>query len=77
MFWADLDSAVSRVPSSDFPLVIIGANARTRIRIGEGDCKIIGAYGRGTRVSDSNGTSLLRFAGGNKFALVNRFFIVP
>ena len=31
----------------------------------EEDCKIIGADGRDTRVSDSNGTSLLRFAGDN------------
>ena len=43
----------------------------------EEDCKVIGAYGRDTRVSDSNGTSLLRFAGDNKLALVNRFFSVP
>ena len=34
-------------------------------------------YGRDTRVSDSNGTSLLRFAGDNKLALVNTFFSVP
>ena len=43
----------------------------------EEDCKAIGAYGRDTRVSDSNGTSLLRFAGDNKLALVNTFFSVP
>ena len=43
----------------------------------EEDCKVIGAYGRDTRVSDSNGTSLLRFAGDNKLALVNTFFSVP
>ena len=42
----------------------------------EKDCKVIGAYGRDTRVSDSNGTSLLRFAGDNKLALVNKFFSV-
>ena len=30
-----------------------------------------------TRVSDSNGTSLLRFADYNKLALVNTFFSVP
>ena len=41
------------------------------------NCKVIGAYGRDTRVSDSNGTSLLRFAGDNKLALVNTFFSVP
>ena len=45
--------------------------------MGEEDCKVIGAYGRDTRVSDSNGTSLLRFAGDNKLALVNTFFSVP
>ena len=69
VFWADLESAVSRVPSSDYLFVLIDANARTGVRIREEDCKVIGAYGRDTRVSDSNGTSLLRFAGDNKLAL--------
>ena len=77
VFWADLESAVSRVPSSDYLFVLIDANARTGVRIIEEDCKVIGAYGRDTRVSDSNGTSLLRFAGDNKLALVNTFFSVP
>ena len=76
-FWVDLDSAVSRVPSSDYMFVLIGANARTSVRVGEEDCKVVGAYDRDTRVSDSNGTSLLRFAGDNKRALVNTFFSVP
>ena len=71
VFWADLESAVSRVSSSDYLFVLIDANARTGVRMGEEDCKVIGAYGRDTRVSDSNGTSLLRFAGDNKLALVN------
>ena len=71
--WADLDSAVSRVPSSDYMFVSIDDNARTDVRMGE----VIGTYGRDTRVSDSNGTSLLRFAGDNKLALVNTFFSVP
>ena len=74
VFWADLESAVSRVPSSDY---LFDANARTGVRMGEEDCTVIGAYGRDTRVSDSNGTSLLRFAGDNKLALVNTFFSVP
>ena len=65
VFWADLESAVSRV------FVLIDDNARTGVRMGEEDCKVIGAYGRDTRVSDSNRTSLLRFAGDNKLALVN------
>ena len=77
VFWADLESAVSRVPSSDYLLVLIDANAGTGVRMGEGDCKVLGAYGRDTRVIDSNGTSLLRFAGDNKLALVNTFFSVP
>ena len=77
VFWADLESAVSRVPSSDCLFVLIGANARTGVRMGEEDCKVIGAYGRDTRVSDSNGTSLLRFAGDNKLALVNTFSPPP
>ena len=76
VFWADLESAVSRVPSSDYLFVLIHANARTRIRMGEEDYKVIKAYGRDTRVSDSNGTSLLRFVGDNKLALVNTFFSV-
>ena len=45
--------------------------------MGEEDCKVIGAYGRDTRVSDSNGTSLLRFTGDNKLALVHTLFSVP
>ena len=77
VFWADLENAVSRVPSSDYLFNLIDTNARTGVRMGEEDCKIIGAYGRDTRVSDSNGTSLLRFAGDNKLALVNTFFSVP
>ena len=77
VFWADLENAVSRVPSSDYLFNVIDTNARTGVRMGEEDCKIIGAYGRDTRVSDSNGTSLLRFAGDNKLALVNTFFSVP
>ena len=76
-FWADLDSAVSRVPSSGYLFVSIDANARTSVRVGEKDCKVIGAYGRDTRVSDSNEISLLRIAGDNKVALVNTFFSVP
>ena len=56
------------MPSSDYLFVLIDANARTGVRMGEEDCKVIGAYGRDTRVSDSNGTSLLRFAGDNKLA---------
>ena len=77
VFWADLESAVSRVPSSDYLFVFIDSNARTLVHMGEEDCKVIGAYGRDTRVSDSNGTLLLRFAGDNKLALVNTFFSVP
>ena len=77
VFWANLERAVSRVPSSDYMFVLTDANARTSVRMGEGDCKVIWAYGRDTRVSDSNGTSLLRFAGDNKLALVNTFFSVP
>ena len=77
VFWADLESAVSRAPSSDYLFVLIDANARTGVCMREEDCKVIGAYGRDTRVSDSNGTSLLRFAGDNKLALVNTFFSVP
>ena len=77
VFWADLENAVSRVPSSDYLFALIDTNARTGVRMGEEDCKVIGAYGRDTRVSDSNGTSLLRFAGDNKLALVNTFFSVP
>ena len=77
VFWADLKSAVSRVPSRDCLFVLIDANARTGVLMGEEDCKVFGAYGRDTRVSDSNGTSLLRFAGDNKLALVNTFFSAP
>ena len=76
-FWADLKSAVRRVPSSDCLFVLTYANARTGVRMGEKDCKVIGAYSRDTRVSDSDGTSLLRFASENKLALVNMFLFAP
>ena len=66
------------MPSSDYLYALIDDNARTGVRMGiEEDCEVIGAYGRDTWVSDSNGTSLLRFAGDNKLALVNTFFSVP
>ena len=65
------------MPSSDNLFVLIDANARTGVRIGDEDCKVTGAYGRNTRVSDSNGTSLLRFTDDNKLAFVNTFFSVP
>ena len=77
VFWADLESAITRVPSSDYIFVLIDANARTGVRIGEEGCKVIRAHGKDTLVSGSNGTSLLRFAGDNKLALVNTFFSVP
>ena len=75
--WASLDSALSRVSSSDYLRLLRDANARTGIRIGEKGCKIIAAYGRNARASDSNGTSLLRFVGDNKLAHVNTIFSVP
>ena len=74
----DLDSAVSRVPSNDYLFVLIDANARIDVRIGDKDSKAIEAYRRDARVSDnSNGTSLFRFAGNNKLALVNTLVSVP
>ena len=76
-FFADLISAVTRVPSGDYALVSIDANARTGVWIGEENCKVIGAYGQDTLVSDINGVSLLRFAGDNKLVLVNTCFAVP
>ena len=66
------------MPSSDYLFVSIDVSARASIRMGEEeDWKVVGAYGRDTRVSDSNGTSLLRFAVDNNLALVNTFFSVP
>ena len=53
---------LAECPTATICFVFIDANARTGIRMGEEDCKVIGAYGGDTRVSDSNGTSLLRFA---------------
>ena len=38
---------------------------------------VTGVYGKDTRVSDSNGTSLLGFAGDSKLALVNTFVSDP
>ena len=72
----DFNSPVSRVSSSDYLFFKIDTNARTGVQIGEEDCEIIGAYGRDTRVSDSNGTLLLQFAGDNRLALANTFFSV-
>ena len=47
VYWADLESAVSRVPSSNYLFVLIDANARTGVRMGEEeDWKVIGAYSR-------------------------------
>ena len=76
-FRADLDSAVRRVPSSDYLFVLIDTNARTGVGIEEEDGKVIRAYGRDTWASHRNETSLLRFAGDNKLALVNTIFSVP
>ena len=45
VFWADLESAVSRVPSSDYLFVLIDANARTGVRMGEEEgCNVIGVW---------------------------------
>ena len=54
----------------------IDTNATTGVQIGEEDCKVIVACGRDTRVSYSNGSSLLWFADDNKLALVNTLFSV-
>ena len=48
------------MPSSNYVFVLTDANARTGVRMEEKDCKVIMAYKRDTRVSDSNGTLLLR-----------------
>ena len=72
VFWVDFNSALSRVSSSDYPFVLIDANARTGVRMGEEDCKVIGAYRRDTRVVESNGTLLWRFKGDIKLALVKK-----
>ena len=42
VFWADLESAVSRMPSGDYLFVFIDTNARTGVRMGEEDCKEMG-----------------------------------
>ena len=65
------------MPSSDYLFFSIDADSRAGVRIGEENCKVIGAYGRDTWVSDSNGSSLLRFAGDSKLALVSTLFSVP
>ena len=75
-FWVDLDITVSRVHSSDY-LFYIYALTMTGVRIREDDCKVIGAYGIDTQVSDSKGTSLSWLTGDNKLALVNTLFSVP
>ena len=67
--WKGFNSPViTRVSSSDYLFFLIHTNARASVQIG--------AYGRNTRVSDSNGTLVLRFAGDNKLALINTFFSV-
>ena len=62
---------------SDYVFILIDANARTGVRIGEKGFIVFGGYGRGTLVSNSNGTSLFRFSGDNMLALANTFFAVP
>ena len=77
LFFEQLKVLLVECPAATYLFVLTYANARTGVRIGEEDCKVIGAYGRDTRVSDNNGTSLLRFAGDNKLPLVNTFSSVP
>ena len=76
-FRVDLDSAVSRVLSSDCLFVLTCANSRTGVRIGDEYCKVVEEYGREAWVNDRNGTSPLRFAGDTKFALVNTVYPSP
>ena len=64
-------------PAATIYFLLRDANARTGRRIGEKGCKIIGAYGRNARPSDSNGTSLLRFASDNKLAHVKHVLLRP
>ena len=63
--------------SSDCLVALIDANARTGVQIGTEDCEVIETYGRDTRVSDSNGISLLWFAGDNKLALRQHVLLRP
>lgn len=50
---------------------------RARVRKEEKDCKVLEVNGRDSRANDSNGTYLLRFAGGNRLAPLNTFFPSP
>ena len=57
--------------------ILTDANARIGVRTGEEEGKIVGAYGRDSRVSDGNDLVLIQFAGDNKPALVNTLLSIP
>ena len=67
---------VKRVPTRDYLLVLMDANARTGKRgIGWTDSKVLGAYGR-DELND-NGERLLIHATDNKLALLNTYYAAP
>lgn len=68
MFWTGSDVIVNRGAINHHLFSLIDAKGRTGVTTGE-DNKIVGAYSRDSHINDSNCTSLLQLAGGNRLAL--------
>lgn len=59
-FWAALYTTVAQVPTKDFIVIMMDANARTRkreVNCGLKEAKVLGAYGRD--ILNDNGERLL------------------
>lgn len=73
MSWTGLDSTADRVLNNKHLFILMDANARTGVRIRQGDYKTVRAYSQDSRATDSNGTLLLQFTDDNRLALVSTF----
>lgn len=77
MSWTGLDCTMRGVPNNDHLLASIDADAGTEGRAGKTDPGIVGAYGRDSRASDSNGTAWLRLASNNRLPVANKCLSTP
>lgn len=75
MFWTELDNNVNQNPKKHHLLLSMDANTRTGERAGGEECDIVGAYGWDSRTINSNVISLLQFAGDNRLAPTNTYFL--
>ena len=75
-FWTALKRVVKEAPEHEQLFVLMDANARTGRRgggkLGSGECKAFGAYGRDTL--NDNGERLLSFSVNHELAFLNTFF---